>query len=109
MPSAPISSVASALNFGNCRTVSSDASATIQEYTAMRYRRYDADCDGTHPDGTIFPGRPGLPRACQQSSSVIYHTITIRQDNSHAGGRGFEFRLALILGTVSRLRARPDR
>ena len=37
MPSAPISSVASALNFGSCKTVISGAASTSQEYTALRH------------------------------------------------------------------------
>jgi hypothetical protein len=45
-PTAPISSVASALNFGSCRTAISGATFAIQEYTAVRYsylyRRIDA-------------------------------------------------------------------
>ena len=50
MPSAPISSVASALNFGSCRTVVSGASSTAQQYTALRYSRFcDVDCDVTLP------------------------------------------------------------
>src|ERR1035437_1120812 len=39
MPSSPINFVASALNFGNCKTVISCTASIIQEYTAMRYRR----------------------------------------------------------------------
>src|SRR5450759_5373085 len=39
IPSAPISFVASALNFGNCRTVISPAPSTLQDYTALRYKR----------------------------------------------------------------------
>src|SRR5438477_3638930 len=40
-PSAPIRAVASALNFGSCRTVTSGASSSNSQYTAMRYRRQD--------------------------------------------------------------------
>src|SRR5450759_912089 len=39
MPSSPINFVASALNFGNCKTVISCTASIIQDYTAMRYRR----------------------------------------------------------------------
>ena len=37
IPAAPINSVASALNFGNCRIVISAGAFTTLEYTAMRY------------------------------------------------------------------------
>jgi hypothetical protein len=37
--------VASALNFGNCSTVISGPSSTIPEYTAMRHKRCDVDCE----------------------------------------------------------------
>jgi len=48
MPSVPIRSVASALNFGSCRTVISGESSTILQYTALRYSRScDVDCDVT--------------------------------------------------------------
>lgn len=40
MPSAPSSSIASALNLGNCRIVISVASFTFRDYTAMRYRSH---------------------------------------------------------------------
>jgi ABC-type sugar transport system substrate-binding protein len=43
-----MSSVASALNFGNCRTVISGASSTIKEYTALRYRRLEIRRDNPH-------------------------------------------------------------
>src|SRR5260221_2119297 len=51
IPSAPINSVASALNFGNCRTVISGASSTTQEYTALRYKSWDAELG---PPKTLF-------------------------------------------------------
>jgi hypothetical protein len=37
MPSVPISSVASCLNFGSCKTLISVASFTMCHYTAVRY------------------------------------------------------------------------
>jgi hypothetical protein len=76
----------------------------------MRYKRCDVGCDGTHPEGheidplraitrqrartrgnhTTASKAPDNPGACRQSSSVVYHDVTIHDDNSHAGGHRFE-------------------
>src|SRR5471030_2131658 len=91
MPSAPINSVASALNFGNCRTVISGASSTTQEYTAVRYRRVDGL---VVEELWLHTSDTNSPRVCATQEFSIVNRQAV--DNSPALVRQFSPGLAVI-------------